>query len=284
MPAAPISLSTLQHKGVSGDQLQTDAGSTFVRVIGCGPPVFVVHGGPGFDHRYLVRPLEFLAKSRSLIFFDQPGCGRTPAPESGPSLTHTIDHFRAFVRSLDVGRSVGIIAHSWGALIAIAAFDTEGEARAPALALMEGVLINPVAINKAAYDEAYNRLLARLPSEVLHAVSQILTSGGDGADAMRLLMPHYRSRDFAVPLEDFPLAATTYSAVVSQLGGFDYRNGLACCANLTMLIGEDDFTGLDLLGDLRAQCRETVVMPRTGHFPFFEEPTSFQNIMKSAFQ
>lgn len=284
MSAAQTALSTLQQNGKSGGRLQTDAGSTFVRVIGCGPPVFVVHGGPGFDHRYLVGPLEFLAERRSLIFFDQPGCGETPTPEQGPSLDHTIDHFRALFRSLAVGRSVGIIAHSWGALVAVAAFGSEQEGHAPAPDLIEGVLINPVAIHTEAYDDAYQRLLARLPSDVLQQVAQILTAGGDGAEAMRLLMPHYRSRDFAVPVEEFPLAAATYSVVVSQLGAFDYRAGLACCANLTMLVGADDFTGLDLLGDLQANCRETVVMPDIGHFPFFEDPASFRQIVERVLQ
>ena len=35
-----------------------DGASLYVRTIGQGAPVIVLHGGPGFDHRYLLPELD----------------------------------------------------------------------------------------------------------------------------------------------------------------------------------------------------------------------------------
>ena len=66
-------------------RVQIPEGPTFVKAVGTGPPILVVHGGPGFDHTYLVEPLAFLTDRRTLVFYDQPGCGQTPAPQGGVS-------------------------------------------------------------------------------------------------------------------------------------------------------------------------------------------------------
>src|SRR5207249_2070026 len=65
---------------------------TFILTIGLGPPVLVIHGGPGFDHRYLLPAVAELAKRRTLILYDQPGCGRTPAPSGGVTAEVTFRH------------------------------------------------------------------------------------------------------------------------------------------------------------------------------------------------
>ena len=44
-----------------------------------GIPVLCLHGGPGMPHDYL-EPLADLASSRPVIFYDQPGCGRSDRP------------------------------------------------------------------------------------------------------------------------------------------------------------------------------------------------------------
>jgi proline iminopeptidase len=37
------------------------AGGLFCRDVGEGPPIVVVHGGPDFDHTYLLPELDLLA-------------------------------------------------------------------------------------------------------------------------------------------------------------------------------------------------------------------------------
>jgi proline iminopeptidase len=51
----------------------------FVREIGDGHPIIVLHGGPDFDHTYLRPELHQLADSCRLIYYDQRGRGRSAA-------------------------------------------------------------------------------------------------------------------------------------------------------------------------------------------------------------
>jgi len=248
-------------------------GSTFVKTLGSGPPILVVHGGPGFDHSYLVDPLAFLATRRTLVFYDQPGCGRTPAPDGGVSLTRTAMHFRALLLELFGEKPVGIIAHSWGALVATAGF--AGLPRPVPPPPAEGILINPVAITTKTYLVALQRLLARMPQEAIASFFTILRSGGHGPDAMRLILPYYRTRDFVGAPRDFPLTGSTYLQIADHLGEFDFTDGAKALSNLAILAGSDDFTGLDLVPELVGAAKTVAVMDRTSHFPFFEDPDGF---------
>lgn len=49
----------------------------FVRRIGVGEPVFVIHGGPGLNHNYLLPHLDELSENYELIYFDQRYCGQS---------------------------------------------------------------------------------------------------------------------------------------------------------------------------------------------------------------
>jgi len=54
--------------------------SLFVRRLGVGRghhPLVVLHGGPSWDHSYLLPGLEPLATKREVLAFDQRGCGRS---------------------------------------------------------------------------------------------------------------------------------------------------------------------------------------------------------------
>jgi proline iminopeptidase len=49
----------------------------YSREIGQGQPIIVLHGGPDFDHSYLVPDMDRLADSFRLIYYDQRGRGRS---------------------------------------------------------------------------------------------------------------------------------------------------------------------------------------------------------------
>jgi pimeloyl-ACP methyl ester carboxylesterase len=263
----------------TGTIVNTAAGPAFVRALGAGPPVLVVHGGPGFDHTYLVGALEALRSRRTLFFYDQPGCGRTPAPVDGVSLAQTVDHLSALSEVLFAGAPYGVIAHSWGVLVLIAAA-SQMPSGAP---FSEGLLINPVPITGADYGVALRRLLARIPGEVTAKFFADLQSGGSGAEAMRAILPFYRTHPFAVSVDPFPLTPSTYLAIAANLSEFDFSAGQSRLANVSLLLAEDDFTGADLVAGIGDACRDVCVMKQTGHFPFFEDPQSFAAILGRCF-
>src|SRR6266567_5274563 len=51
--------------------------SIYSREIGQGQPIIVLHGGPDFDHGYLLPDLDRLADAFRLIYYDQRGRGRS---------------------------------------------------------------------------------------------------------------------------------------------------------------------------------------------------------------
>jgi proline iminopeptidase len=91
-----------------------------VRDVGEGSPVVVVHGGPDFDHEYLLPEMDRLADGCRLVYYDQRGRGRSDAGQAPAQIT-----MRSEVEDLDAVRralrlaSVAVLGHSWGGLVAM---------------------------------------------------------------------------------------------------------------------------------------------------------------------
>ena len=95
-------------------------GELFVRTAGEGPALLVVHGGPDFDHTYLLPDLDRLAQAHRLVYYDQRGRGLS----SNRIGLDDID-IDLYVEDLDAIRRhagdgpVAILGHSWGGLLAM---------------------------------------------------------------------------------------------------------------------------------------------------------------------
>ena len=100
--------------------VQADGGALFVRDIGSGPPIVVLHGGPDFDHAYLLPELDRLAVDFRLVFYDQRGRGRSfhgegPDDVTIESETDDLDRIRAWAGP----ETFVLLGHSWGGLLAM---------------------------------------------------------------------------------------------------------------------------------------------------------------------
>jgi proline iminopeptidase len=92
----------------------------FYRDVGAGPPIIVLHGGPDFDHTYLLPELDRLADSFRLLYYDQRGRGRSAdgvRPED-VTLGSEIDDVDR-VRSHFGLESAAVLGHSWGGVLAM---------------------------------------------------------------------------------------------------------------------------------------------------------------------
>jgi proline iminopeptidase len=92
----------------------------YYRDIGQGPPIIVLHGGPSFDHRYLLPDLDRLASAFRLIYYDQRGRGKSaegvqPAEVTIQSEMDDLEALRAYFQL----ESVALLGHSWGGLLAM---------------------------------------------------------------------------------------------------------------------------------------------------------------------
>jgi proline iminopeptidase len=92
----------------------------FCRDVGVGHPIVVLHGGPEFDHTYLLPELDRLAESFRLVYYDQRGRGRSASgvrPEQ-VDLRSEIDDVER-VRNHFGLESVAVLGHSWGGVLAM---------------------------------------------------------------------------------------------------------------------------------------------------------------------
>lgn len=101
-------------------RVPVDGASLYVRSIGRGQPLIVLHGGPDFDHRYLLPELDRLKDVFRLIYYDQRGRGRSadhvrPEDVSLASDLDDIDKVRQHF-GLD---APALLGHSWGAVLAL---------------------------------------------------------------------------------------------------------------------------------------------------------------------
>jgi proline iminopeptidase len=92
----------------------------YYRETGEGLPLVVIHGGPDFDHTYLLPDFDALADRFRLIYYDQRGRGRSRGKVDLDQLgieTYVAD-LEALRRHLGL-ESIAVLGHSWGAIIAM---------------------------------------------------------------------------------------------------------------------------------------------------------------------
>src|SRR5215216_5977120 len=92
----------------------------FFRETGNGQPIVVLHGGPDFDHTYLLPELDRLSDAYRLIYYDQRGRGRSTKGVQPEDVTIQSD-----VEDLERLRvcfqleTVALLGHSWGGILAL---------------------------------------------------------------------------------------------------------------------------------------------------------------------
>ena len=130
--------------------IEVGAASLYVRTIGQGLPVIVLHGGPDFDHAYLLPALDRLADTFQLIYYDQRGRGRSAenVQPDDVTLASDIEDLDRVRQHLHLDAPV-LLGHSWGAVLAL-----EYALRHPSH-VSHLILMNPAAAS--ASDAAFTR-------------------------------------------------------------------------------------------------------------------------------
>lgn len=90
----------------------------FMEVVGTGPPLVLMHGGPGADH-WTLHPFRRLADRFTLVFYDHRCNGRS---EGAPVTSMTWDNFTADVEALREHLGFerwAVLGHSFGGHVAL---------------------------------------------------------------------------------------------------------------------------------------------------------------------
>ena len=91
----------------------------YVKTVGKGEPLVLLHGGPGATHEYLLPHLLPLARHHRLVFLDERGSGRSQKLEdpAGYTVEAMADDVEAVRKALGLGK-VAVLGHSCGGVLA----------------------------------------------------------------------------------------------------------------------------------------------------------------------
>jgi len=119
-PGLASGLQTGRSQAPHESRIPIGQASLYVREIGHGQPIIVLHGGPDFDQAYLLPDLDRLADAFRLIYYDQRGRGKSAhqvSPED-VTLTSELDDLDRVRQHFHL-ESVALLGHSWGTVLAL---------------------------------------------------------------------------------------------------------------------------------------------------------------------
>ena len=133
----------------------------YSREIGNGTAIIILHGGPDFDHSYLLPDMDRLADSFRLIYYDQRGRGRSAQGVQPDDVTLASD-----IADLEKVRqyfhldSVVLLGHSWGTVLAL-----EYALRYPER-VSRLILLNPAPASTDDYKQLRKEWLEKRPDDM----------------------------------------------------------------------------------------------------------------------
>jgi proline iminopeptidase len=271
------------HVAINGAQL-------YCRTIGEGPPMLVLHGGPDFDHTYLLPELDRLADSFSLVYYDQRGRGRSTGDVSPAEvdIASEIEDLDAVCSWFGL-ESVAVLGHSWGGVLAM-----EAATRLPDR-VSHLLLLNSAPGSAADWAVLREEMRRQRPAGDVERMQAIAATGayraGDLDAETEYYRLHFRSTLREPDLLDrllprlrahfSPESALQARAIelklyeeTSNSPGYDVLAQLAELETPTLvLVGEHDFVPVALaarMAEAIPQARLSVLP--CGHFAYLERP------------
>jgi proline iminopeptidase len=259
--------------------------SIFERRVGEGPPVVVLHGGPGASHDYLRPGFDLLAGGHTLIYYDQRGGGQSPVPAgSAVGWREQVADLEALREAWGLAQ-LTICGYSWGGLLAML-YATEHPGRVARLAL-----VSPAPAWRAARLEFEATFSARTMSPALQAERAAVRDSGlrerDPAAYQRRLfelsvVPYFVDPTLVTQLTAFRIIGRTQQEVWASLGDYDLRPQLARLdVPALVLHGKEDVIPASAAEEAaRLLHAEWHLLSPCGHCPHVEQPEAFAGAVR----
>ena len=173
------------------------------RRAGSGPPVLLLHGGPGLGFDYLRDLADELAHENDVVWYQQRG--QAPSAPEGPyTVAADVDDARRVLDELGWDKA-WVVGHSWGGHLALHV------AVALPDRLFGALAVDPLgSVGDGRWPEFDEEIFRRTPADVRERARELdeLTTAGDADDElalelMRLVWPAY----FADPEQAPPMPA-----------------------------------------------------------------------------
>jgi len=259
--------------------------SLFVRRVGAGEPVVVLHGGPGAHHDYLRPGFDGLAAGRELLYYDQRGGGQSAVAREVPvGWTEQVEDLEALREHWGIER-LTLAGYSWGGLLALL-YAVGRPERVGRLAL-----VSPAPAWRAAREGFERTFAQRNLDPVFQEERRRLRESGlrerdPAAFQQRIfelsVAPYFHDPARARDLTPFRVTGRTQQEVWSSLGDYDLRPRLPALRGIPALVlhGEADVipiaaarTTAELLGAAFHP------VPACGHVPYVEAYDEFVRVV-----
>jgi proline iminopeptidase len=281
--------------GVREGYIPVPGTELYFREVGSGPSLVILHGGPDFNHNYLLPELDRLSSAFRLIYYDQRGRGKSSrgVPPEAVNIQSEVDDLDR-VRSHFGLNAIAVLGHSWGGLLAME-YATRHSERVSHL-----VLLNTAPASHA--DLLHFRQQRLAAEEPILAKMRAIANTRDYSEGdietdaqyyrahfgttlrrsdqlesvVRRLRSHFTPKDIvkARAIEDRLYAETWLSPeydVLARLRKFDV---------LTLIIhGDNDLVPLQCASNVAEALSGSrlVVLGKCGHFAYLEQPGAVLN-------
>jgi pimeloyl-ACP methyl ester carboxylesterase len=249
--------------------------------MGAGPPVLLLHGGPGLSYEYLDGLAAELGPDYRVAAYQQRGL--EPSTVEGPfTVAQAIADVLAVLGALEWSRAL-IVGHSWGGHLALRFAAAHPERLLGALA------VDPLGIvgdgGMAAFDA---EMLARTPKENRERARELderaMAGEGtaeEGLESLRIVWPAYFADPERAPaMPPVRMSVEAYSGIIGDVAtgadevatklatsGVPY--GVIAGAGSPMPWGQAARASADVAPEAFL-----TVVPAAGHFPWLEVPGS----------
>ena len=273
----------------------------YFKSVGHGPPLVVVHGGPGASHDYLLPNLYRLASHYRLVFIDERGSGRSPRLEDTSLYTaeKMADDVEAVRAALQLGK-IALLGHSYGGVVVQAyAFKYQDH--------LTHLILGSTFSSTRELNEALVRLKQAMPAEKRARLEALERAGlfGQGEPWERGRYPdeyaklawgigYFPALYGARPDANYdPLLSNTsnswdlYRAMWGSHGEFVVDGNLKevewvdrlseIKVPTLILVGEHDESDPAMSREMNAKIpgSKLVVLPNSGHMTFVDQPDLF---------
>jgi proline iminopeptidase len=268
----------------------------YCKIVGRGPPLIALHGGPGADHSDFLPHLLPLARRNRLILIDERGSGRSQRLDepAAYTLANMVADVEGVRRALRLGR-ISLLGHSFGGILAQAyAIRYPGVVRR--------LILAGTAPSAALIDRDFRRIRRRLPRPVRARMLAYERRGifrGDGRYRMgyarltqRILDPYMYARN--PPREAAAQALSGWEVlremwvrrsdfrIDGNLRGFDMTQGLRkVSARTLVVVGVRDIVSRSSARALAQALPNStlVVMADCAHMMFVDQTRAFNSLV-----
>ncbi len=287
--AYATSVDTIYHKE---ELIEINGTKIFIKVMGKGEPLLLIHGGPGLSHDYFLPHVLPLAENHQLIFYDQRGTGRSSVDldSAGMALNNFVEDIEAIRKHFGIDK-LNIVGHSWGGFLAgLYAIKYKNHVKSI-------VFWDASPMNSHLRDVMLNKQKDMLTNEDHKSVRTVSKSkefiNGEPKAIKRLFWAIFKPSFFAQKLvykldfyfnENYAKSQILLLYMYADLVKYDYYNQLQKLKAPALIFqGENDPMPIESAQELHRQIRnsEMVIIKECGHFPFVEKPKELFSKMES---